>query len=818
VGQNVLVQHDSDHVCRRVRGKVAARSHPIHDKALRELERLSDEAVQLVRGWIAAWDRAPVGGGSARSKPGVELRTYLIEKLPTARAELTALADPELIATAPVARAALDRLADLLAGLNPQLKVPSLEALLGRDLLPLPVSFNPDFGRTEPLNPDLLPRLSELIRSGPEAFDLANSVRIRLKAQDYLGASLAVSLLASDDREAAELGQQIRNLAQAERSSELKALETVRADVEDAERAGRLEAGETQRLIAVLDGCRVDIEHAEPISLSGILAEVRVRRAEAALALHLAAERVRERIRLRLSNLPQPVEETTQAQIERAIETGQFAIAEDVVERLEDGIGPGEYVEPPPVSARFDAFFPKRADVLATWLRSDRGRGIERLRDLLNGSAPLPDTLATKTPPANATDLLIAWRGCASIRGELEKWLVSLMSALGFTEPRLPRFSRPAHSVTEAMFRLEVRPLRQRETAILPEFGSVAAGNYRLLCLWQKRDVEDIAEALSRARLGGGPVLVLFFGVLDSEQRRRLASMARGARLRSALVLDDVLVAHLALLPEVRLASFFACTLPFTDSRPWADAGTPAPEMFLGRGREIGAVEAMAGEFTQLLYGGRQLGKTAVLRQVERDATGSPDTIARYLSIAQIGLTQPADELWRELSEALTKANVPINPPQRRQTPAMAFRSQVLQWLAEHPSRRILLLLDEADSFFAQDREASFPVTEVLRTMSVETDRRFKPVFAGLRNVQQLARDPKAPFAHMGKALVVGPLIRGRADTLKTKLLDQAILQGLVGALDSALRLRRRRGGHHATLLLRLRPDHHRCIPCIPFT
>src|SRR6202035_431068 len=29
------------------------------------------------------------------------------------------------------------------------------------------------------------------------------------------------------------------------------------------------------------------------------------------------------------------------------------------------------------------------------------------------------------------------------------------------------------------------------------------------------------------------------------------------------------------------------------------------------------------------------------------------------------------------------------------------------------------------------------------------------------------------------------------ADTLKTKLLDQAILQGLVGALDAALRLRR---------------------------
>jgi hypothetical protein len=92
---------------------------------------------------------------------------------------------------------------------------------------------------------------------------------------------------------------------------------------------------------------------------------------------------------------------------------------------------------------------------------------------------------------------------------------------------------------------------------------------------------------------------------------------------------------------------------------------------------------------------------------------------------------------------------------------ATRFRSQILEWLDTNPRRRILLLLDEADTFFIKDREQRFAVTEMLRTLSVERDRRFKPVFAGLRNVQKLARDPNSPLAHLGQPMVIGPLLRG---------------------------------------------------------
>ena len=40
-----------------------------------------------------------------------------------------------------------------------------------------------------------------------------------------------------------------------------------------------------------------------------------------------------------------------------------------------------------------------------------------------------------------------------------------------------------------------------------------------------------------------------------------------------------------------------------------------------------------------------------------------------------------------------------------------------------------------------------------------QTERRFKVVFAGLHNVQRAARDPNTPFAHMGEAIRIGPML-----------------------------------------------------------
>ena len=67
-----------------------------------------------------------------------------------------------------------------------------------------------------------------------------------------------------------------------------------------------------------------------------------------------------------------------------------------------------------------------------------------------------------------------------------------------------------------------------------------------------------------------------------------------------------------------RLAALFRCTLPFSAVEPYVTtSGLVPPELFYGREHEQRSIMDRHG--TCFIYGGRQLGKTALLRRVERD-------------------------------------------------------------------------------------------------------------------------------------------------------------------------------------------------------
>lgn len=751
-----------------VRGTPAARTRPIDARALRELKRLCEEAAEYIRVWVALMDRAPTRAADIQTRAAAELRAALNGFLPGALSELEALTTmaergPAVGGAASAARHILGRLSEVLKGHTPRRSAPTVVSLLGMDLLPLlSVRFDKEFQRRPAASGRLdLALLTELLHSEEGTWNPITVVKKRLVEGHLREAYLALDIASQLPGDLTEVEKPIIDFTNKAKRNAVNGLLADRANVEDAERTGQMGAGDTENLIARIETIRSQIDNAKAPDLAECLDDVAQLRADVATRLKEARDQVSRRIRLRLDNLPRPIEDTVRQRIVRAIELGRFAIAEDGLERIEDGLDVEQEIAPPPVQASFDAFFPARAEALAAWLR-DGGRGIDRLIANLVSNKPLPTEFRPERRAevvGPAIKLLDAWKKCSAPRAvEFENSLADTISALGFTEPKLDNFKQPASSATEFSCRVSVRPLRERETAVLPEFGSVAGGHYRILCLWQKRGVEEIAEAFGRSPQGGA-TLILFFGILDTGRRRQLAAQAH--RLRNALVIDDVLVAYLALLSGARLPNLLACTLPFTEARPWTDTGTPHPEMFFGRRREIQAIEAMTGEYTQLVYGGRQLGKTALLRQVERGAAESKDTVARYLSIAQIGSTRPVDDLWHEMIDILG-TRISMERPRRDQSAANSFRKQVIDWLDGNASRRILLLLDEADAFFAADRRRMFAVTEALRTLSVITERRFKPVFAGLHNVQKLARDPNSPLAHLGQPVVVGPLIRGR--------------------------------------------------------
>ena len=180
--------------------------------------------------------------------------------------------------------------------------------------------------------------------------------------------------------------------------------------------------------------------------------------------------------------------------------------------------------------------------------------------------------------------------------------------------------------------------------------------------------------------------------------------------------------------------------------------------MFFGRSREREAVIDRLG--TNLVYGGRQLGKTALLRDVERryHSPGS-GVVVRWIDLKTegIGLNRPVNDLWAVMSAVLQKEGVAKS---QAGTPA-TFTKHVATWLEQDHGRRIVLLLDEADVFLESDGKRQFENLLALKGLMDTTERRFKVVFAGLHNVQRTSRDVNTPLAHLGRPLCIGPLLEG---------------------------------------------------------
>lgn len=250
----------------------------------------------------------------------------------------------------------------------------------------------------------------------------------------------------------------------------------------------------------------------------------------------------------------------------------------------------------------------------------------------------------------------------------------------------------------------------------------------------------------------GAPAAVLYFGRLNESRRRSLAHLSRTDNLNFILI-DDLVVAYLCGQSGSRLPVMFDCTLPFAFINPYTTTSSNvAPEMFYGRRWERDQITDPMGSC--FVYGGRQLGKTALLLFI-RDEFHAP---AEQRVALWIDLRSVTDDIWIVLSRAfkdLPDVDLQIGDARSEQK----LLERLYAWLTDNDKRRILLLLDEADRFLESDSEEGFRRTSVLKGLMERTNRRFKVVFAGLHNVQRTTKQQNHPLAHFGEPICVGPLL-----------------------------------------------------------
>jgi hypothetical protein len=198
-------------------------------------------------------------------------------------------------------------------------------------------------------------------------------------------------------------------------------------------------------------------------------------------------------------------------------------------------------------------------------------------------------------------------------------------------------------------------------------------------------------------------------------------------------------------------------------------------ELFFGRKRERDAIFDLAG--TNLVYGGRQLGKTALLRDVTR-RHHAPDRgcIVVWLDLKEhhIGISRPATDVWQVIDRALQQHGVLA----RRERGSEKTAEAIGDWLDGGQERRVLVLLDEADAFLSQDsRDYQYRTVGTLKGLMERTQRRFKVVLAGLHDVQRASRDVNTPLAHFGTPVCIGPLLENGEVREAFRLVQQPLCQ-----------------------------------------
>jgi hypothetical protein len=472
--------------------------------------------------------------------------------------------------------------------------------------------------------------------------------------------------------------------------------------------------------------------------------------------------------------------------IQEALRRGDFLTAEEYIQLVAGGQSIQEAEPPRDV---LEEFFP----VLARQVFDNKLSYRELIEDVRQGKSAGPVNMRSVRPKqaVEAAAMLEAWFRLKNRAGPAADHIREVLKALGFAAPQvtLAAGMETPHCLAE----VRTTPLADRAKCLIPQFGSLAEGRYRVLCLYDRPQEQRILDLVRRASPQGAPVLAFYLGRISEQGRRDLARLC-WEQQRTVVLLDESLVFFLCGERQERLPVLCGCAFPFTVAEPYTTTASLVPvEMFFGRDEERKSVFRREG--SNLVYGGRQLGKTALLRDVERRYRDvEHGIIVKWIDLKneRIGVGRSVEEVWQVLAQALVADKVLGSPATNPDTIA----ERIQRWLQGDENRRIVLLLDEADAFLDGDSRQvdeetrhSYPNVSGLKKIMDATNRRFKVVFAGLHNVQRTARDPNSPMAHLGAPICIGPLLE-RGEWRRARELIELPLRELGFRLEDDLSMR----------------------------
>lgn len=328
-----------------------------------------------------------------------------------------------------------------------------------------------------------------------------------------------------------------------------------------------------------------------------------------------------------------------------------------------------------------------------------------------------------------------------------EDRIKTLLELLGFSVEGVQKISLPGTNTIS--FHVKIFGAGQTKYSHpIAAFGSDAEINgFNVACLFGKFDEKNLLEKFKE--LGNGKHTLVFLDyALDLPTRRRLAKEIKLDKNLTKVfaVVDRVAIMFLLKNCAEQLGTkritdtLMSLVMPFARCQPyiWSPRIPLPPEMFIGRENEINEVMNHGG--VNIVCGGRQLGKSALLKMACRRVDGNENERAIFIDIDDKNYRDAALLTSRELSDKNFFAKPVETDDWEELTRAIRNR------LASSEPTKIsyfLLTLDEADKFIESCAENNYaPIVALARTQQEDYGgSRFKFVIAGLRNIIRFERE-----------------------------------------------------------------------------
>lgn len=313
----------------------------------------------------------------------------------------------------------------------------------------------------------------------------------------------------------------------------------------------------------------------------------------------------------------------------------------------------------------------------------------------------------------------------------------------------------------EEMWQLSVKPTARSLADYLhpiAAFGTQMKSPLQIIFLYGSHTPQQLVDTVTSLNLGTMSI-VFIDQPIDATARRYIGEIFHTQKTgqNPFLMVDQVLLLYLAMHQETeRLPALLKCTLPYATYQPFVrDGGSTADEMFCGRTQELATIIDPNGAC--VVYGGRQLGKTALLERAESRCSKPENRVYAVYStiVRQKNEAEVVETLLADIKRK-TDGKIALKPCKT----IREICSQLSELFRTGQIVSMHLLIDEVDDFLGAIADVAYKPIQPLVDLKRETKNNFKFVIAGLHNVcraKNATRD-NGIFGQLGTPLCVKPL------------------------------------------------------------